>query len=98
MDRQPQEVNPGWLTPEVLIEFIDELRDAGYKIGLSQYIAVQDLILALIAQGENLDRPQRFKSLLSPLVCHSPTEQEDFYRRFDQWLQRMGFIVSQAGP
>lgn len=97
MDRQPQEVNASWLTPEVLIEFIDELRDAGYKIGVSQYIAVQDLILALIAQGENLDRPQRFKSILSPLLCHSPTEQEDFYRRFDQWLQRMGFIISQAG-
>ncbi|MEH2370172.1 hypothetical protein [Nostoc sp.] len=97
MDRKPQEVNPSWLTPEVLIEFIDELRDAGYKIGVSQYIIVQDLILALIAQGDNLDRPQRFKSLLSPLLCHSPTEQEDFYQRFDQWLQRMGFIVSQAG-
>ena len=58
---KPQEVNPSWLTPEALIEFIDELRDAGYKIGVSQYIIVQDLILALIAQGYSLDRPQRFK-------------------------------------
>ncbi|MDZ7995935.1 MAG: Trp biosynthesis-associated membrane protein [Nostoc sp. EfeVER01] len=98
MDKQPQEVNLERLNLEKLIEFIDELREADYQIGTSQYIAVQNLILTLIAQGDNLDRPQRFKTLLSPLLCHSPTEQEDFYQRFDQWLKRMGFIVNNAVP
>ena len=98
MDKQPQVENLDWLNLETLIEFIDELREADYQIGISQYIAVQNLILALIAQGDNLDRPQRFKTLLSPLLCHSSTEQEDFYQRFDQWLKRMGFIVNNAAP
>ncbi|MBN3926187.1 hypothetical protein [Nostoc sp. NMS4] len=98
MDKQPQEVNLDRLNLETLIEFMDELREADYQIGISQYIAVQNLMLALIAQGDNLDRPQRFKTLLSPLLCHSPTEQEDFYQRFDQWLKRLGFSVNNAAP
>ncbi len=93
MGRKSQEVSPGWLDPEKLIEFIDELRGADYNIGVSQYIAAQDLILALSTKGEQLDRPQRLRSLLGPLLCSSPAEQDDFQQRFDQWIERMGFTV-----
>jgi hypothetical protein len=51
------ENNLDWLNPDVLLEFIDKLREAGYSIGISQYIAAQDLILILISQGENFDNP-----------------------------------------
>jgi hypothetical protein len=48
---------PAWLRLGALIELIDELREAGYPVGVSQYVAAQDLILALIARGENLEHP-----------------------------------------
>ncbi len=53
-------VSSAWSRPEALVELIDELReDGGYKIGADEYIAAQDLVLALIARGENLDEPGR---------------------------------------
>ncbi len=97
MGRQSQKVSPGWLQPEKLIEFIDELRrEHKYNIGVSQYIAAQELILALSAKGEQLEEPQRLRSFLGPLLCSSPAEQKDFQLRFDQWIERMGFTVSEA--
>ncbi|NMG18834.1 CVNH domain-containing protein [Brasilonema bromeliae] len=87
MDAGTQKNNPDWLNPNVLTDFIDDLRDAGYKIGISQYIAAQDLILALTAQGETLNRPERLKTLLGPIFCSSPAEQEDFQERFDRWIE-----------
>ena len=97
MGRQSPKVSPGWLEPEKLIEFIDELRrEHNYNIGVSQYIAAQELILALSAKGEELEEPQRLRSLLGPLLCSSPAEQEDFPLRFDQWIERMGFAVDEA--
>src|SRR5579883_321993 len=93
MDAGTEKNNPGWLNPNVLTDFIDELRDAGYKIGIDQYIASQDLILALTAQGETLNRSERLKTLLGPIFCSSPAEQEDFPQRFDRWVE----LVSQTG-
>jgi formylglycine-generating enzyme required for sulfatase activity len=79
--------NLDWLNPDVLMEFIDELREAGYKIGIPQYIAAQDLILILIAQGENLDNPEKLRNLLGPIFCSSPIEQEEFQQRFERWVK-----------
>ena len=93
MDGKAQVKEQTWLNPENLVIFIDELRDAGYNIGVTQYIAAQDLVLALIAQGNNLDH-QRFKNMLGSLLCSSPQEQEDFRQRFDQWIERMGFTIA----
>ncbi|MDE5099991.1 MAG: hypothetical protein O4861_17300 [Trichodesmium sp. St16_bin4-tuft] len=94
MGKKSPKLSPGWLEPEQLMEFIDQLRrEYKYNIGVSQYIAAQELILALSAKGEQLEEPQRLKSLLGPLLCSSPAEQEDFQLRFDQWMERMGFTV-----
>ncbi|MCH2050798.1 MAG: hypothetical protein MK289_20665, partial [Trichodesmium sp. ALOHA_ZT_67] len=94
MGKKSPKLSPGWLEPEQLMEFIDQLRrEYKYNIGVSQYIAAQELILALSAKGEQLEEPQRLKSLLGPLLCSSPAEQEDFQLRFDQWIERMGFTV-----
>jgi len=88
---------PSWLNPDVLTDFMDELREAGYRIGISQYIAAQDLILALTTQGVLLGHPERLKTLLGPIVCSSPSEQEDFGYRFQQWVERFqknGQVIS----
>ena len=87
MDTGTDKNNLDWLNPDALIEFIDELREAGYKIGIPQYIAAQDLILMLIVQGETLDNPEQLRSLLAPVFCSSPTEQEEFQQRFHRWLE-----------
>ncbi|MDJ0704169.1 MAG: hypothetical protein QNJ46_12870 [Leptolyngbyaceae cyanobacterium MO_188.B28] len=76
-----------WLTPEALVDFIDGLREAGYNIGLSQYIAAQDLVLAISTQDGVVDQPHRLKTLLGPILCSTPFEQEDFQRRFDVWIR-----------
>ena len=80
---------PGWLNPEALADLLDELREAGYHVDPSHYIAAQDLILALIAQGERLDDPRRLAGLLGPLLCSSPSEQTDFQGRFARWTERL---------
>ncbi|MGB3205068.1 MAG: pentapeptide repeat-containing protein [Crinalium sp.] len=87
MDQGTDKNNLNWLSPDALIEFIDELREAGYKIGISQYIAAHDLIWLLIAQGEALDSPERLRNLLGPIFCSSPIEQEEFQQRFNRWVE-----------
>ena len=57
MGEQTPEVVAGRLSSGALADFIEELRELGYKIGLSQFIAAQDLVLALIGEGEALDQP-----------------------------------------
>ncbi|UXE59051.1 MAG: WD40 repeat domain-containing protein [Woronichinia naegeliana WA131] len=69
-----------------MTDFIEELREEGYKIGISQYIAAQKLVLTLIDQGETLDSPGSLGGYLGPIFCSSPTEQEDFQQRFKLWL------------
>ena len=76
------------LTPDLLVQFMDELRDAGYNIGLNQYIAVQDLLLTLTRQGTLQDINQ-LKPFLGPVVCSTATEQTDFPQRFDQWAEQV---------
>jgi hypothetical protein len=89
MGGQTQEdVDQNLLTPEALVDFIEELRHAGFNIGMTEYIAAQDLLLMLIARGEKLDSPQRISSLFGPLLCSSPAEQESFPEFFLRWNQR----------
>jgi hypothetical protein len=87
MDTGIEIVQPIWLDPDLLTDFIDELRESGYRIGVSQYIAVQDLMVALANQGKLPYNPERLRTLLAPILCSSPTEQEDFQYRFDDWVE-----------
>ncbi len=87
MDTGIEIVQPIWLDSYLLTDFIDELRESGYRIGVSQYIAVQDLMVALANQGKLPDNPERLRTLLAPILCSSPTEQEDFQYQFDDWLK-----------
>jgi hypothetical protein len=87
MDTGIEIAKPIWLDPDFLTDFIDELRESGYRIGVSQYIAVQDLMVALANQGKLPENPERLRTLLAPILCSSPTEQEDFQYRFDDWVE-----------
>src|SRR5688572_4064318 len=89
MGGQTQEkIGQNWLTPEALIDFIEELRHTGFNIGVAEYIAVQDLLLMLTARGESLDHPQRAVALLGPLLCSTPAEQRAFPDYFARWAER----------
>jgi WD40 repeat protein len=89
MNQQITHEIPDWIKSDRLTAFIEELREEGYKIGISQYIAAQKLVLTLIDQGETLDSPGSLGGYLGPIFCSSPTEQEDFQQRFKRWLDSL---------
>lgn len=70
------------------MEFVDELRRAGYNLSLDQYAAAQDLVLGLTARGEPLGPAEHFRDLLGPILCSSPKEQAEFAERFKRWVER----------
>lgn len=73
---------------EELINFIEDLRFAGYNIGATQHIAAQDLILILAAQGKFPSEWSELGLFLAPILCHSPQEQADFKSHFDKWVKQ----------
>nr|WP_258560619.1 GUN4 domain-containing protein [Cylindrospermopsis raciborskii] len=93
MDTGTDKGIPDWLNPDRLIELIELLREAGYKIGISQHIAAQDIILFLITQGQTLDNPKQLRNLLGPIFSKSLIEQENFQYHFDNWLK----LIKQIG-
>jgi CHASE2 domain-containing sensor protein len=46
-------------------------------------------MVALAAQGKLPKKLAPMKTLLMPIFCHSPKEQEDFNRHFDDWINRV---------
>ena len=81
-------MNPEILTSKLIL-FIDHLRRCGYHIGINQFTAAQDLILALAAQGQLPTQLSRLRTLLAPILCHSPKEQAEFQYHFDNWLNQL---------
>jgi uncharacterized caspase-like protein/surface antigen len=69
--------------------FIESLRLTGYDISTTEFFAAQDLMVALAAQGKLPKKLAPMKTLLMPIFCHSPKEQEDFSRHFDDWINRV---------
>ena len=65
-----------------LTPFLEELRNAGYGIGVEEYIRVQQLLLGL--------EPSVWKDwpalgrFIGPVVCASLEQQCDFHERFEQ--------------
>jgi len=72
--------------------FIESLRLANYDISTTEFFAAQDLMVALAAQGKLPKTLAPMKTLLMPILCHSPKEQEDFYQHFYQWVNRVEII------
>jgi WD40 repeat protein len=98
MDTRTVNEAPKLINPDFLADFIDQLRDAGYNIGVSQYVAAQKLILALIDQEEALDSPDRLGSMLGPIFCSSATEQNEFPQRWIDFLNNTHQLPVYARP
>ncbi len=88
MDQRTPAVSPSGWDPGALLDFVDELRRAEYNVGSEQYVAAQDLVLLLTAEGQRLE-VDRLRSMLGPLLCSTPREQEDFSSRFESWASRL---------
>jgi hypothetical protein len=84
-EREEALANLGQRTAEQVRLLIDDLRRAGYLIGVDQYRAAADLLLALASAGQFPDDFRRLGPLLGPILCHSPKEQDDFRQRFLRW-------------
>jgi len=78
--------------------FIEGLRLAGYDISMPEFFIAQDLIVALAAQGKLPSQLTAMKTLLMPILCHSPKEQEDFARHFSDWVNRVASVKPEKTP
>ena len=69
-----------------LLRFIETLRLQGYPIGTDQFLYIQEIVLRLIADGNFPQDIEALSSYLSPLVCTTPDQQDDFKTRFNHWI------------
>ena len=77
---------------EQVVEFLDELRSRGWRIGVEQYVSAQNALVAFYAHGaDNNASPVGW---IAPIVCGTPDEQESFHAYFDRWWKQRN--VSQA--
>ena len=77
------------LDNQELFHFIRALRSAGYEISTTELMAAQDLLVALAAHGKLPSQLAELRTLLMPVLCHSPKEQEEFNSHFEQWLNQI---------
>lgn len=86
---KPLESEIPWLHPDHLMDFLDELREAGFAVGVSDYVKVHQLVIRLLANGVELQQPEQFGRYLGPLLCSSEIEQIEFQQRFANWIARL---------
>lgn len=82
-------MNTANLLTEKLPLLINELHQAGYNIGTPHLILAQNLILSLAQQKQLPPHLVQLKTRLAPILCHSPTEQEEFGWRFENWINKI---------
>ena len=75
--------------PEALIDFLDDLKGRGFNIGTTQYILTHDLVLNLLSNSGTNDNVTRFESLLRPILCKTPQQQDSFYLYYDNWKSKI---------
>lgn len=69
--------------------FISTLRQNAYNIGVDSYCTVQNLLIALAAQGMLPADFNHLRTLIAPVLCCSEQEQTNFKQYFDDWLQAL---------
>src|ERR1700745_1420385 len=67
---------------EELIDLVEQLRAFDFNISTQQCIAAQNLLIALAAHEQLHTEQNRLGTLLAPVLCTSPEEQELFYKHF----------------
>jgi beta-lactam-binding protein with PASTA domain len=70
-----------------VFELLDELRDAGFSLGIREHIIAQELAVTCRPEDGDLD-PVRLRNWLAPVLCNSPEEQREFYRVYQAWWSR----------
>lgn len=84
---------------EELAGLVEELRQRGYDIGTQECLNAHRLFLALAAEGRAPHDAGALTTLLAPLFCSTPVEQDDFHAWFSGWLNRQRLSGQQeAGP
>lgn len=73
--------------PDALFDLLDYLREQGFKITTDTYALVQDLMLVLVALGENVKDKELLTSYLAPVLCTNPREQLNFPQYLDRWFE-----------
>jgi formylglycine-generating enzyme required for sulfatase activity len=63
--------------------FLDSLRRAQFKIGPDEIAGAHKILLLAHAEADGGLAARRLKTMLAPIVVRTPTQQADFYRRFD---------------
>jgi hypothetical protein len=79
-------------TPDELTSFFREVRHAGYPLDPRQLAAAQWILLSVHGSSAKSDA-SRLKTLLAPVFVTSPSQQVDFYRRFEVWLSHHSLIA-----
>jgi len=92
---QHQRLSGKELDPTALLAFVDDLRGAGLTIGVDQYLAVIDLVAALIVRGVNLRDPEILTQHLAPLLAKSVDESQTLRSRLHRRMNVL-FPVSSA--
>ncbi|HEV2763975.1 MAG TPA: hypothetical protein VGV38_13415, partial [Pyrinomonadaceae bacterium] len=72
-----------------LVGLAETLRRAGYDVTTHQCLAAQTLLLALAARGRLPEDPSGLRTLLAPVFCTSPEEQQSFPKLYDLWRQQL---------
>jgi dipeptide/tripeptide permease len=70
-----------------LVDLIERLRLAGFKVGVDRHINAQNLLLLLASRGRLGDAPDGLATWLAPVLCSSPEEQAIFHNLFGKWSE-----------
>ena len=74
--------------PVRLTDFLDYLRSDvnGFDPGDEQYLAALSLLEMIATRGAIPEAPAGWRTVLAPVLCSSPEQQELFYKLFREWL------------
>ena len=79
---------PPWTRAGGLVDFLDYLRNQGFRITTNEYAACHELMVALIDRGIDVRDDRIVKSYLGPVLSTSPRDQATFPSHFDRWAAR----------
>lgn len=64
---------------------LDVLRQAGFRIGPQEHVAVASLVAELLARRRDIVDLADLRPYLAPLLARSPAQRADFFRIFDSF-------------
>jgi hypothetical protein len=85
---ETQAISAGEAVESSLLDLVDELRHAGFEIGVNEILRGQELLVALAAEGLLPCELETLRNYLAALFCSTPVEQQTFHAHFTGWLSR----------